>query len=123
MKRFMIIGSVTIVLLIIILFYDPYKNYLAVYIDNMTIDQTVESDNYYWDVKLSNELISMKNDRVNSWEFYPNNNGTTSIVFSYINKETNKIDKTITYKFKIKSNKLLWLSAECSVLEDFPSPY
>ena len=117
--RYYIIFGVTFILLLIILFYNPY---LGIYDDKLTIDYNSidQEDGYKWEYSINNDNLVLTNSDESKWSFKPNKNGTVDVVFKYISEE--KCKYTIEYKFKVKGRKIYWIKGEGHGLIDFPNP-
>ena len=115
--RYFIIFGVTFVLLLFILFYNPY---LGVYNDSVTIKYDFNDEGYSWDYTIYNDNLILKDSDANSWTFIPNKNGVCKLIFKYTSEENSKY--TIEYKFKIKGNKIYWLDGVGYGLLDYPNP-
>ena len=115
--RYYIIFGVTAVLLLIILFYNPY---LGVYENSITIDYNFNDENYVWEYKASNNNLVLSEQSENHWRFIPNKNGSIDLEFIYKNDQDVKY--RIVYNFKIKNKKIYWINGEGYGLLDFPNP-
>lgn len=126
-KRLMILFSITAIILFIILFYEPKKDYLVKYKNKITIDQIVENSESYWTIEKNNDNLSVEDNALNDntfrWTFKPISNGDTIVTFRNIDNSDSNIIRTITYKFTIKENYIIWTSAEASGYGDFSNPY
>ena len=116
--RYYIIFGITLILLLIILFYNPY---LGVYKDKVTIEYDFDQEGYYWKYEIDNNNLILKEESENTWVFIPNKNGKTELKFYYTNGEDNKY--TIFYTFKVRKNKIFWLNGEGYGLLSYPNPY
>lgn len=116
--RYYIIFGITIVLLLFILFYNPY---LGVYSDSITIKYDFNEENYYWEYNIDNDNLILDSNGDNYWKFIPNQNGNTKLEFIYKNDQD--IKYRIIYSFKIRKNKIYWIDGEGYGLLDFPNPY
>ncbi len=124
MKRFIIMGLVTLVLVLIIIFYDPNKNYLGVFKDNITIDSIKVTD-CTWEYEINGaSLVLDSEETVNntiSSKYKIFKEGSSSIIYRCTNADETKY--TITYSFNVKDNKIIWTEAESLGLLDFSNPY
>ena len=117
--RFVIIFGVTLILSLLILFYNPY---LGVYKNTITIDYSDISDgSFSWSFIKNNDCIELYNESENKWVFVPKNNGKSTLTFYYQNQSDVKYK--IIYDFKIKNNKIYWLNGEGYGLLSYPNPY
>ncbi len=116
--RYYIIFGITFILLLFILFYNPY---LGVYNDSISIKYEFNDEDYHWEYKLNNDNLSLQESDKNYWKFIPNKNGKTTVTFFYKNDQS--IKYKIIYSFKVKNKKIYWIDGEGYGLLDFPNPY
>ena len=115
--RYYIIFGVTFILLLIILFYNPY---LGIYKDSISIEYNYDNEGYSWNYSSDNDCLSLKENSDNKWIFVPNKDGKTKLIFKYSSKDNVKYK--IEYLFRIKGNKIYWLDGTGYGLLDFPNP-
>lgn len=120
--RFYIMFGITAILSLLIIFFDPYKDYLAVYDDDVIIEYNYDDPDCIWVVSQDNENIHIENTSDQSWLLTINNKGTTKMVFKYINVLTNETKYTINYRFKNNGRKIFWEDGYSKGLLDFPDP-
>ena len=116
--RYYIIFGITIVLVLIILFFNPF---LGVYNKKVTIEYSFNEEGYSWNYEIDGEslvLDQMDNDK---WTFKTNKNGVSNIKFIYSDGENNKYE--IYYKFRVFGKKILWIDGYGKGLLDYPNPY
>ncbi len=116
--RYIIIFSVTIILSLFIIFYNPY---LGVYKDSVTINLNNDLDNYSWNYTIDNDNLKLVSSDDSNWKFIPQRDGETNLLFSYSNNDDIKYE--IYYKFKIKNKTIYWLEGYCNGLLSYPNPY
>lgn len=126
-----IIIVLTLILTLLILFYDPYKEYLAVYKNSLNIVYDITQTQYFWNVDkhtenhsweytLSNDNISVIKKKDGYYKVSINKDGITDLKFSYT--DGNEEIYSINYKFEIKGNKILWKEGNGSGLFNYPNP-
>ena len=122
--RYIIIFGVTLILSLIIIFYNPNSKYLGVYNDKLTIEYTYDEENYKWIYESDHDFFSVKQVGNSKWILTPKKDGETKITYYYTNDDTieNSIYE-IYYKFTIKNNKIYWTESEAKGLLDYPNPY
>ena len=116
--RYFIIFLITFILLLLILFYNPY---LGVYKDYINISLEDSIENYDWSFETDNDNIKLVDSTDHSWKFKINKNGITNLNFIY--SDSNNIKYQIFYKLKIKNNKIYWLEGYGKGLLSYPNPY
>ncbi|MGM9877762.1 MAG: hypothetical protein ACI33S_03840 [Bacilli bacterium] len=121
--RFYIIFGITFLLLGIIIFYNPYSEYLGVYKDSVNIEYNFNDEDYFWIYEIDNDNLNIKQIDTNKWSLSINKDGITNVIFYYFNDKTNDTKYKINYEFKIKNNKIYWTQGEGKGLLDFPNPY
>ena len=115
--RYYIIFGITFILVLIILFYNPF---LGIYKDNITIEYNYNEDGYVWNYNISNKKLVLDSSSDNKWVFKANKTGFCELDFNYT-----KEDKTmyhIYYKFFILGNKIFWIEGNGDGLLDYPNP-
>ena len=126
MKRFIIMGIVTLVLAILILVLPIKQKYLGIYEEHMSLEHAASEDTY-WDLSLDNNNISIADNGINSntyyWNFTPESNGNVTLTFTNKNKSDDSIITTVKYAFKIEDKKIMWTGGEATGLTDFANPY
>ena len=105
--RYFIIFSITFILLLLILFYNPY---LGVYKDYINISLEDSIENYDWSFETDNDNIKLVDSTDHSWKFKINKNGITNLNFIY--SDSNNIKYQIFYKLKFKHNKIYSLKVK-----------
>jgi len=121
--RYYIIIGITLILAIVIMFYNPYKDYLYIYDENMTIEYDNKEDGYEWYLIPSNDNLDVTEVDQNKWTVSISKKGLTKIQAQFVNLETNDVKYKINYEFKNNGKKIFWLSAVGHGLSDFPNPY
>ena len=121
--RYYIIFGLTFIGILIILFFDPYKDYLGVYKNNATIEYKEKEDGYEWILISSNDNLIIEEINNNKWNIKINKKGSTNVKATFINMTTNDIKYTINYKFKNNGKKLFWLDGIGKGISDFSNPY
>lgn len=117
--RYYIIFGITIILALIIMFYRPF---LYEYSNSVTIEYNFEDvEGYEWEYETNNNKLSLVNHNNKKWEFKPNKNGKTKIVYYYKNKDDYKYK--INYEFYVLGNMIFWLDGKAEGLLSFPNPY
>ena len=116
--RYIVIFGVTIIMVLIILFYNPY---LGVYKDQITIEYSFDEEGYHWEYNIDNNNLILKESSENKWVFAPNGNGKTIVNYYYTNGHDNKYE--IYYEFKVSNNMIYWLKGEGLGLLSYPNPY
>ena len=123
--RFYIIGFLTLIGLIYILFiFKP--QYLYKYKNNITIEYNVEKiDGYEWQYEIKNNNFKLSSNKNDKWTFTPSKDGSDTITFYYFNPENpdEKYKYKVSYDFKIEGNKIYCLSGMGYGLHNFPFPY
>ena len=115
--RYILIFSITAILALFIMFYNPY---LGVYNDSITISFDDLLDDYSWNYDIDNDSLELLSNSNNEWIFKASKNGTSNLFFRYMNDEDIKYE--IYYKLKIKDNKIYWLEGYGKGLLDYPNP-
>lgn len=125
MNRFIIISAVTLLMLLIILFYNPDKKYLGVYNASITINNTIE-EGYDWDYEVTGKELKIKDTIIEGasikWEFIPESDGEVSITYIYKKEDEKETIYKIKYDFKIVGEKIYWIKGESTGMVDFPNP-
>ena len=116
--RYVLIFSITLILLLLILFYNPYLGVYKDYI-NISLDDNIE--NYDWKYEIDNDNIELVESNDQLWKFKTNKNGITNLYFIYSNNDDVKYK--IYYKLKIKNNKIYWLEGYGEGLLSYPNPF
>jgi len=122
MRNYIIVG-LSLLGAIMILFFDPYKDYLGVYKNNATIEYAEKEEGYEWILESSNDNLIVEEINNNKWHIKINKKGTTNIKATFINLDTNHIKCTVNYKFKNNGKKLFWLDGIAQGLTEFIDPY
>ena len=121
--RYYLIFGVTIVLFILLQFYNPNKDYLGVYKDKVTLEYKEKEENYYWVVTSANDVFNVKDIEDNIWTLDPIEIGEDYIEAMFVNFDTGDIKYNIKYRFKYDGKKIYWLEGTAKGLYDFPNPY
>ena len=116
--RYFIIFGVTFILLLFILFYNPY---LGVFKDSVTIEYDYHEEGYSWDYEIDKDCLKISSEEENKWVFIPNKNCTCNLLYRYNNGE--EVMYEIAYEFKVKGNKIYWLTGSGNGLLSYPNPY
>ncbi len=116
--RYYIIFGVTLVLLAIILFVNPF---LGVYKNEVNIEYDKNIEGYTWDYELKGDSLSLKEKEGDHYVFKANKNGVSEITFRYSNEENTKY--TIYYKFRVLGKRIYWVDGLGTGLQDYPNPY
>ena len=116
--RYFIIFGITIVLVLIILFYNPF---LGVYKNTITIEYNYNDEGYTWNYDLEGDSLVLKEENDNKWVFKVNKNGITNITFVYSNEGDIKYE--INYKLRVVGKHILWLDGLGKGLLEYPNPY
>ena len=116
--RYFIIFFTTLILLFVILFYNPY---LGKYDNYVNIKYDTSEEGYIWNYSLDNDSLSIVEENDNHWKFKANKNGKVKLVFKYTNDQDEKY--RIEYTFKVKNNKIYWIDGIGYGLLDYPNPY
>ena len=131
MKRLIYMGIITLILSLLIIFYKPNDKYLGVFENKITIENDIEKDDYEWTYEINNNNLVLDSEgksKLSSknikrfWTFVPIKDGETTISF-YYSKQDEEYTTKITYKFKIKKNKIIWIEGEATGTYDFPNPF
>lgn len=125
MNRFILMGIITLIMLVIIFTYNPNGRYLAIYEDKVTIDYNVDKG-YNLSMDLSGKSLFLEKKEIDnnniSWTFLPNADGTTVIEFVYKKDGEENSIYTVTYELKVIDNKIYWIKGDAKGLLDFPNP-
>ncbi len=121
--RFYIIFGVTAILLILLQFYNPNKEFLGVYKDDVTLEYKEKEDNYYWVVTTKNDNFTIENVNSNKWKLKPISLGDEFINAVFVNFDTGHIKYSISYRFKYDGKRIYWLEGAAKGLTDYPNPY
>ena len=116
--RYYIIFGITIILALIIIFYNPY---LGIYRNNVTIEYSFNDEGYSWTYEVDGSSLKIDQEEDNKWVFKVNKSGVTNIKFIYSNDEDTKYE--INYKFRVFGKTIFWLDGIGKGLTDFPNPY
>lgn len=120
--RLIIMFSITLIICILLMFWNPKSKYLGIYKNKMTIEYNFNEKNYDWKYNISNNIIDIKTIDKEKWEITPKESGTAKLDFCYMD-ENNECKYTITYDLKIKNNKIYWVAGMANGLYDYPNPY
>ncbi len=115
--RYIIIFGITLILCLVILFYNPY---LGVYKDHITITLDDEIENYDWDYTLDNDCLILEKESEIEWQFKTNKDCVCNLTFTYSDHENIKYE--IYYKLKVSKNKIYWLEGYGNGLLSYPNP-
>jgi len=118
--RYIIIFVTTLILLLFVLFYNPY---LGTYKDQLTIEYDFNESDYIWNYKSDCKSMNINKINDNKWVLKAVSNGLCSVSFEYNNINDNSRKYLIKYIFKVKNNKIYWLDGEGTGLLNFPNPY
>ena len=122
--RYYIIFGITIVLALLIMFYNPNsKKYLGIYKEDLTIEYNIIEDGYVWNYLSNSDIVSIEKISDTKWIVKPLKDGIVNVSFEFNNLETNERKYQIDYEFKIKNNKIYWTSGTGYGLLDYPNPY
>ncbi len=121
--RYYIIIGITLILAILILFLDPYKDYLGVYNNIATVEYSQKEDGYEWILIPSNDNLLVEEVNNNKWTVKINKKGNTNVKATFINLNTNHVKYTIDYEFKNNGKKLFWLSGIGKGIDSFNDFY
>ena len=116
--RYFVIFLVTLVLALIILFYNPF---LGVYKNNVTIEYDFNEEGYSWSYDIKGDSLKIKEEEKNKYTFDINKNGVTEITFYYKNDDSTKYD--IYYKFRVLGKRIFWVDGVGHGLLNYPNPY
>lgn len=120
--RFIIMATITLILVLIILFYNPNAKYLGIYKNSFTIKYDFNDDGYKWQYDIDPNMFNIEINNDGSWTFNPLNSGISDIIFYYKN-DAGDIKYKIYYKFEIKNNKIYWIEGYGDGLLSYPNPY
>ncbi len=115
--RYIIIFSITFILCMFIIFYNPY---LGVYDKSITIYLDDELENYDWNYKIDNDNLELSSFDTNNWTFTVNKNGISNLYFTYSDQDNIKYE--IYYKLRVRNNKIYWLEGYGKGLLEYPNP-
>ena len=115
--RYFVIFGFTLVLVLIILFYNPF---LGIYKNNITIEYNYDVEGYKWEYKAKANKLKLISSTENKWVFEPIKNGIEEIDFNYTNND--QVKYHIYYKFFILGNKIFWIDGYGDGLMDYPNP-
>ncbi len=118
MKNYIIIG-VSLILALIIYFYNPYSDYLGVYNKEATITLEQNETDYEWVLVKSNDNISLDEINNNEWKITINKKGTTTIDALFMNLNNSHTKYKIKYTLKNNGKKIFWVAGEATGLSDF----
>lgn len=114
---------ITIIVALIIMFYNPNKKYLATYKNEITIYFNIEEEGYLWNYEISNDNLKETSSNNLNWTFVPNKDGEVNLVYYFRNKENVEDYKyKIDYTFKVKRNKIIWTKGYAIGLLEYPNP-
>lgn len=116
--RYIIIFGITTIILLFILFYNPY---LGVYKDYINISFDNNIDNYEWNYEIDNDNIELVESDDQSWKFKANKDGISNLYYTY--SDSKNIKYKIYYKLKVKNNKIYWLEGYGEGLLSYPNPF
>ena len=123
--RFYIIGGITVIGLIYILFIFKPK-YLFKYKNSFTVKFDIEEiENYKWYYETENDNLKLSDSTDNMWIFIPSSNGSEKLTFYYKNmqKEDEEYKYKIVYDFNIEGKKMYLLTGMGFGISNFPFPY
>ena len=115
--RYIVIFTVTFILALFIIFYNPY---LGVYNDTITIELDDQIEGYEWNYESDSDSLVLVESSNSSWKYIINKDGITNLVFKYSNQDDTKYE--IYYKLKVKKNKIYWLEGYGKGLLSYPNP-
>lgn len=115
-------ATITLILVLIILFYNPNAKYLGIYKNSFTIKYDFNDDGYKWQYDIDPNMFNIEINNDGSWTFNPLNSGISDIIFYYKN-DAGDIKYKIYYKFEIKNNKIYWIEGYGDGLLSYPNPY
>jgi len=121
--RFIVMFGITIVLALIMIFYNPNKKYLAVYKNEMTIYYNIEEEGYSWSYKISDDNLKETKSENLSWTFIPVKDGEVTLTY-YFKKDNSEEEYKykIDYTFKIEGKKIIWTNGYANGLLNYPNP-
>ena len=115
--------TLTAIISLLLIFYNPDKKMLGVYKDKITIEYDIT--NCTWDYTLKNDTIKLdshlQDDIKETWIFNYIKDGDEFLEFEC--KKDEDIIYTIKYTFKVTNNKIKWIEGEGIGMYDFPNPY
>lgn len=120
--RYIIMFTITLVLVLIIIFYNPNKKYLGVYKNNMTIFYDIVEDGYEWTYDLENKILKETDSSKNSWTFDAINDGDTVLIFYFKKIGSDDYKYKIKYILNIKKNTIYWTEGRAEGLLTYPNP-
>ncbi len=122
--RYWIIFGTTLIIVVLILFVNPKSKYLDIFEYNFTVDyEKIESaEGYNWTYEYDKDYLTIKEYSDTKWIFTPKKNGSTKIVFRYVNDEGDELYK-IDYLVLLKRDKIYWKESKAIGLYDYPNLY
>lgn len=121
--KYIIMFTLTAIISLLLIFYNPDKKMLGVYKDKITIEYDIT--NCTWDYILKNDTIKLdshlQDDTKEKWIFNYVKDGDEFLEFEC--KKDEDIIYTIKYTFKVTNNKIKWIEGEGIGMYDFPNPY
>lgn len=125
MNRFIVMGLITLVLVVLIFTYNPSGKYLAVYKNRATIEFNIE-DGYNLSSELTGDALYLEKEEIKSksvsWILIPKSDGKTVIKYTYKKDNSDDSIYTVTYEFKVTDNIMYWIKGEAIGILDFPNP-
>ena len=118
MKRYIIMFGITIILALIIIFYNPF---LGSYKNSVNIEYDFNEEGYEWNYEINGDSLKVKDLSSNHWLLTTNKNGITNITFTYSKDDDIKYE--IYYKFRVFGKRIFWLEGSGSGLFNYPNPY
>ena len=125
MNRFIVMGLITLVLVVLIFTYNPSGKYLAVYKNRATIKFNIE-EGYNLSSELTGDALYLEKEEIKSksvsWILIPKSDGKTVIKYTYKKDNSDDSIYTVTYELKVADNIIYWIKGEAIGILDFPNP-
>ena len=116
--RYFIIFGITAILVLIILFYNPF---LGTYNNDLTFDFSKNKDECKWNYIVDGDSFKIDKDTKNIFKFKANKNGKSSIIFTCGDAE--EVIHEVKYDFKVFAKQIFWLESNGTGLYNYPNPY
>ena len=115
--RYYIMFFVTLIIVLIILFWNPY---LGTFKNTMTIEYNFNEEGYSWKLDQSSNKLLLSNDEESKWVFKANKSGYDELNFYYTNGEDNMYHTY--YKVLVIGRRIFWIDGYGEGLLDYPNP-
>lgn len=116
--RYFIIFGVTALLVLIILFFNPF---LGTYSKTVSFDFSKNQEGCKWNYIIKGDSLKYDQSKKNIFKFKASKNGKGTIIFTCSDAE--EVKHEVDYKFKVFAKQIFWVESNGKGLYNYPNPY